>query len=276
MKKLLVLILVSVAVTAAGAQANGSAYSPGLDYGSEGVRKAGGDVRYVTLPTSRATTVAAIAVRGGRVVNSRSIRGFYGVPLVAYDGTTGGLSGDGETLVVSSYGPLPGDAGTTRFLALRAKTLNPYRLVELRGTWSFDALSPDGSRLYLVEHISAGDVPRYRVRAYDLEAGRLLPKAVIDRLVSKALMGGEPVTRASTADGRWAYTLYARKGAPFVHALDTTKRAAFCIDLPLRMAQNEQMRLRVKLRDASLSVRMGNESLADVDLRTLAVHRHES
>ena len=42
------------------------------------------------------------------------------------------------------------------------------------------------------------------------------------------------------------------------------------------MAQNEQMRLRVKLRGASLSVRMGNESLADVDLRTLAVHPHES
>ena len=276
MKKALALILVSAAVTAAGAQANGSAYSPGLDHGDHGVRKSGGDIRYVTLPTSRATTVAAIAVRGGRVVNSRSIRGFYGVPLVAYDGTTGGLSGDGRTLVVSSYGPLPGDPGSTRFLALRTKTLKPYRLVELRGTWSFDALSPDGTRLYLVEHISAGDVPRYRVRAYDLAAGRLLRRAVIDRLVNKALMGGEPVTRASTPDGRWAYTLYARTGgAPFVHALDTKMRAAFCIDLPLRMAQPEQMRLRMKLGDASLSVRMGREPLADVDLRTLTVHRHD-
>lgn len=277
MKKLLVLVLASAAVAAASAQANGSAYSPGLDYGWEGVRASGGDVRYVTLGTPRATVVAAITVRGGRVVRSRSVRGFYGVPLVAYDGTSGGLSGDGRTLVVASYGPLPGDPGSTRFLALRAKTLKPYRLVELRGSWSFDALSPDGSRLYLVEHITAGDVPRYRVRAYDLEAGRLLPKAVIDRLVSKALMGGEPATRVSTVDGRWAYTLYARKGGrPFVHALDTTTRRAFCIDLPLRLAQPEQMRLRVGLGEETLSVRLGRERLAEVDLRTMVVHRHSA
>lgn len=269
MKKLIALVLASAAVTAAGAQANGSAYSPGLDYGWEGVRANGGDVRYVTLGTPKATVVAAITVRGGRVVRSRSVRGFYGVPLVAYDGTSGGLSGDGRTLVVASYGPLPGDPGTTRFLALRSKTLKPFRLVELRGSWSFDALSPDGSRLYLVEHISAGDKPRYRVRAYDLDAGKLLPRAVIDRLVAKALMGGEPVTRASTPDGRWAYTLYARKGGkPFVHALDTATRRAFCIDLALRLTQPEQMRLRVRLREDSLSVRLGREQLADVDLRT--------
>jgi hypothetical protein len=277
MKKLLAFVLLAAAFTAAGAKANGSAYSPGLDYGWEGVRANGGDVRYVTLGTGRATVVAAITVRGGRVVRSRSVRGFYGVPLVAYDGTSGGLSGDGKTLVVASYGPLPGDPGSTRFLALRAKTLKPYRRVELRGSWSFDALSPDGSRLYLVEHISVGETPRYRVRAYDLDAGRLLPKAVIDRLVAKALMGGEPVTRASTADGRWAYTLYARKGGtPFVHALDTATRRAFCIDLPLRMPQPEQMRLRVRLDERSLFVRHGGELLADVDLRTKVAHPHRS
>ena len=195
------------------------------------------------------------------------------MPLVAYDGTSGGLSGDGRTLVVASYGPLPGDPGSTRFLALRAKSLKPFRLVELRGSWSFDALSPDGSRLYLVEHVSAGDVPRYRVRAYDLDAGRLLPKAVIDRLVSKALMGGEPVTRATTADGRWAYTLYARKGGrPFVHALDTAKRRALCINLPLRLAQPEQMRLRLALRGDRLEVRQGRASVAGIDTKTFAVH----
>ena len=275
MKKVFALVLASAALTAAGAHANGSAYSPGLDYGWEGVRANGGDVRYVTLGTPRATVVAAITVRGGRVVRSRSVRGFYGVPLVAYDGTSGGLSGDGRTLVVASYGPLPGDPGSTRFLALRAKTLKSFRLVELRGSWSFDAISPDGSRLYLVEHVSAGDVPRYRVRAYDLDAGRLLPKAVIDRLVSKALMGGEPVTRATTAEGRWAYTLYARKGGrPFVHALDTAKRRALCIDLPLRLAQPEQMRLRLALRGDRLDVRQGRASVARIDTKTFAVRGH--
>ena len=113
-------VLASIAAGAGGA--NGSPYSPGLDYGWEGVRAPTGDVRYVALGTPSSTIVAAISVIGGRVVRSRALRGFYGVPLVAYDGTTAGLSGDGRTLVVASYGPLPGTAGTTRFLSLRAKT----------------------------------------------------------------------------------------------------------------------------------------------------------
>ncbi len=151
---------VLAAISAGAGGANGSPYSPGLDYGQEGVRAPGGDVRYVTLGGPSSTMVATISVNGGRVVRSRALRGFYGVPLVAYDGTTGGLSGDGRTLVVGSYGPLPGDAGTTRFLALAANTLRTQRRIELRGSWSFDAISPDGSRLYLVEHISAGPSPR--------------------------------------------------------------------------------------------------------------------
>ena len=268
----------ALAATAAGAGANGSPFSPGLDYGWSGVRAPSGDVRYITLATPNWTTVAAIAVRGGHVVRSRALRGGFGVPLVAYDGTTAGLSGDGRTLVVASYGPLPGHPGTTRFRALRAKTLKQFRYIELRGSWSFDAISPDGKRLYLVEHVTAGKSPRYRVRVYDLAAGRLLPNAVIDRLVSKAIMGGQPATRVGTADGRWAYTLYARaKGKPFVHALDTARRKAFCIDLPLRLGEHKQMRLRLKLRDESLSVRLGAERLAVVDMGSFVVrlgHRH--
>ena len=270
---LIAVFAVLAAIAAGAGAANGSPYSPGLDYGWEGVRAPTGDVRYVTLGTPKATVVAAISVRGGRVVRSRALRDFYGVPLVAYDGTTAGLSGDGRTLVVASYGPLPGNAGTTRFLSLRAKTLKPHRRIELRGSWSFDAISPDGSRLYLVEHISAGRRPRYRVRVYDLAAGRLLPNAVIDRLVSKAIMGGQPATRVTTSDGRWAYTLYARQnGKPFVHALDTARRRALCIDLPLRLPEPEQMRLRLKLRDEQLAVRLGSERLAEINTRSYVVH----
>ena len=269
------LLALLAAITAGAGGANGSPYSPGLDYGWEGVRAPSGEVRYVTLGTPKSTMVAAISVRGGRVLRSRAVRGFYGVPLIAYDGTTSGLSGDGRTLVLATYGPLPGELGSTRFLALRSKNLKPYRLVELGGSWSFDALSPDGKRLYLVEHISAGPSPKYRVRAYDLAAGRLLPNAVIDRLVSKAIMGGQPVTRATTPGGRWAYTLYARvKGKPFVHALDTARRQAFCIDLPLKLGEAAQMRLRLRLRSDVLTVRLGKEQLATVSAKSFVVHRH--
>lgn len=261
------------AIAAGGAGANGSPYSPGLVYGWGGVLAQNGAVRFVTLGTPRSTIVAAIRVRGGRVLRSGALRGFYGVPIVAYDGSTGGLSGDGRTLVVSSYGPMPGSAGVTRFVVLSTKTLRVRRLVELRGTWSYDVSSPDGSLLYLVEHLSVGPSPRYRVRLFDLAAGRLLPGAIVDRIGREAVMRGQPVTRATSPDGRWAYTLYARqKREPFVHALDTARREALCIDLPFRLPQPKQMELRLKLDDegAVLSVLQGRTSLAEIDTQSLS------
>ena len=45
-------------------------------------------------------------------------------------------------------------------------------------------------------------------------------------------MRGQPLTRATSPDGRWAYTLYDGAGKePFIHALDTSTRSARCIDL---------------------------------------------
>jgi len=276
MRTILVCLVVAVAAATfvvADASANGSPYSPGLTYGWDGVRAPSAGVRFVTLGTGKTTVVAAIRVRGGRVVRSWPLRGFYGIPLVAYDGTAAGLSGDRRSLVVSSYGPIPGVAGSTRFAVLHTKTLRPRRLLELRGSWSYDAISADGTLLYLVEHLSAGKNPRYRVRVYDLGANRLLAKPIVDRVAAEAVMRGQPATRASSADGRWAFTLYARQGrAPFVHALDTSRREAICIDLPVRLAQQEQMGLRLRLAGdgRSLSVRRAGAEVASIDVRALA------
>ena len=45
-------------------------------------------------------------------------------------------------------------------------------------------------------------------------------------------MRGRPDLRATSPDGRWAYTLYDGNGkTPFVHALDTGRASARCIDL---------------------------------------------
>ena len=267
------IVTVALSLAVSGAGANGSPYSPGLAYGWAGVGASNG-VHYVTLGPSEWTVVAAIRERNGHVVRTRTLRGFYGIPLVTYDGTTGGLSGDGRSLVMASYGPLPGGAGTTRFVALRTKTLEPYRLVELRGSWSYDAISPDGKTLYLVEHLAAGQDPRYRVRIFDLARGRLLAGAIVDRLEKESVMGGQPATRASSPDGRWAYTLYARaEGEPFVHALDTAGREAFCIDLPLHLGEAKQMGLRLALNGGELVVRNGRTTVAVVNTKTWEVRR---
>jgi hypothetical protein len=268
------LVLVAGAVVTAGAQANGSPYSPGLVQGPQGVLDAVGSVRYVALGTERWTVVAAIRERDGLVQRTRTLRGFYGVPLVAYDGTTGGLSGNGRTLVVASYGPYPGQRGTTRFAVLGTRTLRPSRTIRLAGAWSYDASSPDGRALFLVQHLSAGESPRYRVRAYDVERGLLLREPIVDRLGGEAVMGGQPATRETSPDGRWVYTLYARAEAePFVHALDTVKREAYCIDLPLRLGQGKQMDLRLELDGPELVVRSGLATVAVVDTRTFEVRR---
>ena len=83
---LVALLSLVAAIAAPGAQADGSPYAPGLVQGASGVLDASGALRYVTLATSRSTVVAAIRVRSGRVVRSNVLRGFYGVPIVAWDG----------------------------------------------------------------------------------------------------------------------------------------------------------------------------------------------
>jgi hypothetical protein len=265
-------LLALAAAVATGARANGSPYAPGLVHGATGVRAPSGAFRYVTLATPRSTIVAAIRVRSGRVLRSGVLPGFYGVPIVAWDNSTGGVSGDGRTLVLGAYGPSPGSAGSTPFVILSTRTLRPVERFRLQGSWAFDAISPDGSRIYLVEYLAAGRNPRYRVRTVDGRTGRLDPEVIVDRREDEVLMRGQPVTRRASADGRWAYTLYARPGAePFVHALDTVEGEAYCVDLPLELRQVEQMALRLRLGKDGLVVHRGPATLAVVDTEDLVV-----
>lgn len=275
MRRLLLLSVVVAVLAAPAASGNGSPYSPGLVPGWSGVGAHTDGVRFVAFGMPKSTIVAAVRSRDGRVLKSKVLRGFYGVPLVAYDGTPGGLSRDGKSLVLASYGPFPGTSGNTRFVVLNTNTLTVRRAIVLHGSWSFDAISPNAATLYFTEHMRAGEDPLYRVRPFDANRGRL-HAAIVDRLEDEEEMGGVPVTRASSPDGRWAYTLYARRDdRPFVHALDTAKREAFCIDLPLRLGFNRQSSLRLELGAArALTVRLnGGRQLATIDTGTWEVRR---
>ena len=267
MRRFLVLALAIAAVAAGGAHADGVLTGPGLDTGWQGVEARNGQVRYVALPGARETIVSAIRVRDGRVIRWGALEGLFGLPLVALDGSKGGLSRDGRALVLGSF-------DLSRFAVVSTRDLSLRRMVVLPGTWSFDAVSPDASTLYLVEYLGTGPAARYRVRVYDLRAGRLLQGAIVDRLEKEAIMRGRPVTRATSTDGRWAYTLYARpKAESFVHALDTVRREAFCVDLPLELLLRRQLTLRLKLSDGSLAVLRGRETLARINTATFAVRR---
>ena len=152
-------------------------------------------------------------------------------PPVALDGTAGGLSADGRSLVLVP--PRTGLAlRRTKLEVFDAATLRGRDEFVLRGDFSFDAISPDGSRIYLIEYLRPGDPTRYRVRALDAHAGRLLPDPILDPEEPPGEMRGYPLTRATSPDGRWAYTLYDGGGDhPFIHALDTVDGRAVCIDV---------------------------------------------
>jgi hypothetical protein len=152
--------------------------------------------------------------------------------MVAFDGSTGGLSADGQVLVLAQP-PIGRMRHESRVPVLRTKALRPVDTVQLAGSFSFDAISPDGSTLYLIEHVNRNDVAEYQVRAYDLARKRLLPYVIRDHSSDEVEMYGYPMSRATSSDGRWAYTLYQGAHHSFVHALDTEAMKAVCVDLPL-------------------------------------------
>lgn len=273
--KALLITLATLAVTAAAAAdvgAAGGGPSPGTVSGWDGVRAPGGAVRFVALPSGAGvTTVAAVRVRGGRILRFASVPGALGIPQVAFDGTADGVSADGRRLVLASIAGAPAPGARTTFAVMSARTLRVERRITLPGTWSFDALSPDGATIYAIEYATAANPSRYRVRAIDAETGRVLPGAIVDRRDPNADMRGSPVTRVSAAGT--AYTLYLRpNGTAFVHALDTRRRSARCIDLPWRDVGKAVWGVRLTVAGGVLRLRQpGVGRLASVDLRGLTV-----
>ena len=211
--------------------------APGVVDGGVGVL--GDGINYVTVGDGRTTILMTLRGKDG-VAGWVNLRGNWGIPSIAFDGTTAGLSRDRSTLVLGEFNDGTCSRNrcsplrlTSRFAIFTPKTLRHRATIALKGDFSFDALSPDGRRLYLIQHVSATNLNRYLVRAYDLERARLLPGAIADRTQRGWVMSGVPVARATTANGRFVYTLYQNPGGyPFVHALDTVRGVAHCTGVP--------------------------------------------
>jgi len=244
-----------------------------VDAGGSGVTTPESPARYVTVPAASSTVLARVRRDGGQVLESRVLRGTFTIPAVALDGSASGLSADGRTLVLIRPRPAFPRARTA-FAVLDARLLRVRRILRLDGDFSFDALSPDGRTMFLIQYTSRRDPTRYAVRAYDLRAGRLLPGAIVDRREPDERMRGYPITRASSPDGRWEYTLYdGAESHPFVHALDTAEREAFCIDLDALTGHKDLFRLTLALGGGGreLIVRDRTRPLAIVDRTTFEV-----
>jgi hypothetical protein len=248
----LVAALAAFAFLASGSAALADGPSAYVSQGGLGALAPDGKTRYVAVFTGRATVIERVRVRGGSVQGWTTLEGFWGIPAPTFAaGGSEGLTRDGKRLIVSTAGrSLP-----TRFTVIDTRTFRVVDRFALNGNFAYDALSPDGSTLYLIQHVDGSNINRYVVRAYDLRNHTLAPDRIADKTQLGWVMEGSALTRATSGDGRWVYTLYQRPGGyPFIHALDTIRGVAHCTGLPWTGNQAALWNVRLSLR--------GNGSLA--------------
>jgi hypothetical protein len=163
------------------------------------------------------TFVSAVAARTGTTV-------------ARYDAATGRMAGASR---VSGRWSVAALAANGRHVVLRKTGSRSVlqvdgRTISLRGNWRAEAVSDDGLRLYLLEYLRNG----YRVRWYDLAAGRLMPGSLRDK-TEPAVMDGVAWSSFGTPDGHWLLTLFLTgDGEAAVHTLDLRNPHAVCVDLP--------------------------------------------
>lgn len=247
----------------------------GPQFGGAGVTAPSITWNYVTLNTNRGTVVEQVQRGSGAVYSYNLLPEQLGVQGATTDGAATGLSADTRTLVlVELRNQYP--SRRTDLLVLDVRHMSVRYRISLAGYFTIDAVSPTGRWLYLVHYRSTTDTTDYQVQAYDLARRLLLARPVVDPREPEEKMRGTPFTRAMSLNGRWVYTLYDRgTQAPFIHALDTVGRRAFCLDLPT-LAGQDTSRLRLVLTPGALLVERGRTQVSTVNTRTLAVRAASS
>jgi len=194
---------------------------------------------FTATPEANRTQVRNVAIQPGYGGDGQTIDGRWVFPTIGADPVPVGMSSDGSTLVLVEADVAHGAAGLdrarSRFAILDAYLFSRHapRIIELDGSFDFDALSPDGSILYVAEQIPGPLEGRYQVRAVDTATGRLRPEIIVDKRNLDEQMAGYPIDQVRRGDGM-ILTLYRGAEHPFVHALSSVDAWAVCIDLPSR------------------------------------------
>ena len=192
--------------------------------------------------------------------------GVLRVDRVAGLWTLAAVSPDGRFVALSR------PAGATTEIRLVGGAGRVLHRLRLPGEVEVEAISKDGARLFLIEHV---DDERYRVRTLDLRSA--LQQTIRKRGVL-APMTGYAWTAVASRDGRWLLTLYvdtARRSA-FVHALDLVHARPLCIAVPSRGSETALRRYSLKLSPSGTTLFAANPALgavAELDLARLAVTR---
>jgi hypothetical protein len=154
----------------------------------------------------------------------------FQLPPATVSGVPGGLSQNGRWLVLEAFDQNgPGPDGT-HLLVVDTSFSKTATSIDLPGDFQFDAITNDGTKVYLIEYVSGIE---YRVRDYDVRASHLDPNVVVDKSDSTEPMQGIRLSGVASPDGQWLYSVYTReKTGAFIHALNLDQTIAFCIDLP--------------------------------------------
>jgi hypothetical protein len=243
--------LCALAALAAAAPASAGYPTTFAAQGGSGIRDLDGTTRYVAAKQGPDTKLSALALRDDTLLRSTTLTGLFGVPTLGNHNLALGMYRDGSAFVLQSVGY----ATPTRFKLVRTTDLAVLDTISLDGVYSFDALSPDASTLYLTQHRDADDLQHYVVRAYDLKTHALRAGRIADKTQRGWVMQGFPAARTETADGRWVYTLFSNpSGFPFVHALDTVRGVAHCVGIAWRGEQGPLFDYRLQVRGNRLLV----------------------
>jgi hypothetical protein len=235
----------------------------------KGLSSADGRWHFSTHRGLGATTrVNAFAVSSGGVWQSFGVPGRWRLA---------GASPQGRWLVLSNRRFKPLRTDTAIFDASRGQIVHRFRL---RGNFEVETVSPDGRRLFLIEHLRENGAPRYLVRLYDLGTRRLHSEPL--RGGKDRVMAGYAWSGVASPDGRWLLTLYLNtlRSNAFIHALDLKKGIPRCIDLPSgRGAFDLLKRYSLTLSPNGKTLYAANPALgavAEIDLRTKRVVRKTS
>lgn len=209
---------------------------------------------------------------------SQTIAGAWRLPTIGADPAPVGVSADGQTIVLVEQAPAA--AGTSRFAVVRRTFAAKPRIVELKGSFAYDALSGDGRFLYVVEHLAGPPDGHYQVRAVDTATGALHPDVVVDKAGGNEPMAGWPIAQVRRPDGM-VFTLYHGAEHPFIHALSSNDGWALCIDLPATgaadTAASADWGLAATVDGSSLVAANATLGLAvGIDLPDLAIARSRS
>ena len=244
------------------------------------VAPAGSPYRYVAISPGRSsqlTIVERIARDGGWIKGWWTLPGDFQLPPLSFNGSGEGVSADGDTLVLSRFSPIyPPRRTEIAVLDTRIHPRHPDRpgrlnalgavtRMRLSHSYTFHAISPHGTTIYLDRHLSPLVEGVFEVRAMRT-GGRqgATPALDVPQLAPEGRMAGAMLDQATSADGRWAYTLYGGKRVePFLYALDTIRARASRVDLPPIHFAHDYQRFELALRMES-----GGESIAVLNRRS--------